>query len=342
MLTSEIIHAILEIIPLITVAAIILTLFKSKVSKRGNIGWKFVLLGFIFLGFGIFADIFEDFLFKNEEYLILRTFLEAIIFNFFGFLFLFIGFKNWLPKIKELKITHKRLEKSYNKLLNRINKKDIEVHSLKKTILNRVSHDLRTPLNGIIGCVEIILGTDINNEQKMYLEEASRSSDELLRAINNMLDLQEATQDISKVIKSHFNIRNSINNIFKEVHNIYLNRTKIIRINIDSTVPYKVFGPKIYFEKFFMNFIEYLYLTIQCDEIIINIYSGTINKYKTVLNFQVALDFNSELIQNNSSVKTELINKLLKKIDGSIDKENVSNSLDTSVYNISIPFSVLD
>lgn len=342
MKSSEFIHTIFEVIPLITVLTIILILFKSRKLNRGDKGWNFIFLGFIFLGFGLFIDIFEDFLLKKGEYVLLRTFLEAIVGDFLGFLFLIIGFTIWLPKIKELRITHKRLENSYNKLLKRVHKEDSEAYNTKNTLLNRVSHDLRTPLNGIIGCVEIIMGMTNDNEQKMYLEEASRSSEELLRAINNMLDLQKANEDISKVVKSHFKIRNSINTIYRDINEIYHNRKKTIRINIESTVPDGVFGPKIYFEKFFTNFLEYLYSNIHSNEIIINVYSGTINKYKTILNFQVAMDIDIDLIQNNSSIKSELLSKLLTKIEGSVDKESVGVKLGSSVYNISIPFSVMD
>lgn len=340
--SSDLIHTFLEIIPLITVLTIIIILLGTKKSNKGDKGWLFIFWGFIFLGFGLFVDIFEDFLLKNGEYKLLRTFIETIIGDFLGFLFLIIGFKIWIPKIKELRITHKRLENSYNKLLNRISIDDSEAYNAKNTLLNRVSHDLRTPLNGIIGCVEIILGMDVDKEQKMYLEEASRSSEELLRAINNMLDLQQTNEDISKVVKSHFKIRDSISKIFKDITYIYHNRNKIIRINIESNVPNGVYGPKLYFEKFFTNFLEYLYSNIHSKEIIINVYSGTITKYKTVLNFQIALDINLELIQNNSSIKSELICKLLNKIEGSIEKEDFENSFENSVYNISIPFSVLD
>lgn len=342
MKSSELIHTIFEVVPLITVLTIIVIFFKSRKLNRRDKGWIFILLGFIFLGLGLFVDIFEDFLLRNGEYRLLRTFFETIVGDFLGFLFLIIGFKIWLPKIRLLRITHKRLENSYNKLLNRVNIDDAEAYNAKKILLNRVSHDLRTPLNGIIGCVEIIMGMTKDNEQKMYLEEASRSSEELLRAINNMLDLQNANEDISKVVKSHFKIRNSINTIYKDINEIYHNRKKTIRINIESTVPNSVFGPKIYFEKFFTNFLEYLYSSIHTNEIIINVYSGTINKYKTVLNFQVAMDIDTDLIQNNSSIKSELLSKLLIKIDGSVDKESVGAKLGNSVYNISIPFSVMD
>lgn len=338
---TEIIHTILEVIPLISAIIVLIFTYKSKGNKKVDIGWKMVFLGFSFITFGIFVDIFEDFIFPLEENIILRTVLEAIVGDFLGFLFLIIGFRIWIPKILNLQNTYNTLEKSYEQLLSKLNSNNNEIDDLKKTLINRVSHDLRTPLNGIIGCVEIIMGMDITEEQKVYLNEANKSSDDLLNAINNMLDLKEVEEDLSKIVKSHFKIRNSIHDIYKVIQNNNKSKNKIIRMNIESTVPNRVYGPKIYFEKFFTNFLENLYYINSREEVIVNIFSSFIDKYKIVLNIQVALEGNGDLEIENSSTKTILIMKLLDSISGSIEKEQ-TNDLESSVYNISIPFSTLN
>lgn len=337
---SEIIHTILEIIPLIAALIVLILLYRSKKRKKVDIGWKFVYLGFLLLTFGLFVDIFEDFVFKGDKFLLLRTFLEGIVGDFLGFVFLIMGFRKWIPKIQSLEATYKDLEESYEQLLSKLNSNNSEIDDLKKTLINRVSHDLRTPLNGIIGCVEIIMGMDITEEQKVYLNEANKSSDDLLNAINSMLDLKEVEEDLSKVVKSHFNIRNSIHNIYKAIKDNNKKNSKIIRVNIESTVPNRVYGPKIYFEKFFTNFIENLYSINNGEEIIINIFSSLTDNFKIVLNIQVALEGKGNLVIENSSTKTVLIYKLLDSICGTIEKEKTKD-LENSVYNISIPFSTL-
>ncbi|MDY3918410.1 MAG: ATP-binding protein [Candidatus Limivivens sp.] len=59
----------------------------------------------------------------------------------------------------------------------------------KTTFLNNMSHDIRTPMNAIIGFTNIALKQDISPEVKNCLEKISESSDHLLTLINDVLDI---------------------------------------------------------------------------------------------------------------------------------------------------------
>ncbi len=59
----------------------------------------------------------------------------------------------------------------------------------KTTFLNNMSHDIRTPMNAIIGFTNIALKQDINSEVRRCLEKISDSSDHLLTLINDVLDI---------------------------------------------------------------------------------------------------------------------------------------------------------
>lgn len=59
----------------------------------------------------------------------------------------------------------------------------------KTTFLNNMSHDIRTPMNAIIGFTNIALKKVISPEVKGCLEKISESSDHLLTLINDVLDI---------------------------------------------------------------------------------------------------------------------------------------------------------
>lgn len=59
----------------------------------------------------------------------------------------------------------------------------------KMQFLANVSHDFRTPLNGIIGMTQIALETELDPEQREYLEIVRLSADTLLSLIADILDL---------------------------------------------------------------------------------------------------------------------------------------------------------
>lgn len=62
---------------------------------------------------------------------------------------------------------------------------------VKQTFLSNMSHEMRTPLNGIIGISEILKNTDLDDQQRHYLSIIEQSSDSLLSLINSVLDLSK-------------------------------------------------------------------------------------------------------------------------------------------------------
>ncbi|HRZ79471.1 MAG TPA: ATP-binding protein [bacterium] len=55
--------------------------------------------------------------------------------------------------------------------------------------ISNISHELRTPLNGIIGLHELLKETELNDEQKEYLNYARQCGYHLLEMINDLLDV---------------------------------------------------------------------------------------------------------------------------------------------------------
>jgi signal transduction histidine kinase/DNA-binding response OmpR family regulator len=61
----------------------------------------------------------------------------------------------------------------------------------KSEFLANVSHEVRTPMNGIIGMTELALETELTREQREHLETVRTSADALLVVINDLLDFSK-------------------------------------------------------------------------------------------------------------------------------------------------------
>ncbi len=61
----------------------------------------------------------------------------------------------------------------------------------KSSFLANISHELRTPMNGIIGMTELALETDLSPEQRDLLDTARTSALSLLQMLNDVLDFSK-------------------------------------------------------------------------------------------------------------------------------------------------------
>lgn len=66
-----------------------------------------------------------------------------------------------------------------------------EANRSKSAFLANVSHEVRTPLNGILGMTDLALHTDLTTEQREYLDLVKVSADALLEVISDLLDVSK-------------------------------------------------------------------------------------------------------------------------------------------------------
>ena len=61
----------------------------------------------------------------------------------------------------------------------------------KSEFLSNMSHEMRTPLNGVIGASDLLISTQLNDEQKDLVATLKKSGHLLLKLIDNILDLSK-------------------------------------------------------------------------------------------------------------------------------------------------------
>ena len=82
-----------------------------------------------------------------------------------------------------------KMEQETNRELNRLRTVAETANAAKSTFLNNMSHDIRTPMNAIIGFTNIAMKQGPSPEIRNCLEKISNSSEHLLALINDVLDI---------------------------------------------------------------------------------------------------------------------------------------------------------
>ena len=159
----------------------------------------------------------------------------------------------------ELKETNDNLERLVElktaELQNKI--KELEYASkVKSDFLANMSHEVRTPLNAILGFVDILKSTEKDKERQQRFSIIKNSGDTLLRVINDILDFSKIESGKMTLEKRKFATKKP----FKEVGHLFYDRAKeagiTLKVHMSPELPRFFVGDIVRIKQVATNFLS--------------------------------------------------------------------------------------
>jgi signal transduction histidine kinase len=114
----------------------------------------------------------------------------------------------------------------------------------KSEFLANISHELRTPMNGIIGMTILALDTDPTAEQRQYLQIVKDSAGSLLAIINDVLDFSEIESHKVEIELAAFSPRELLAELLEPLGKRVTEKGLVLRHEIDAGVPARLLGDR--------------------------------------------------------------------------------------------------
>ena len=124
----------------------------------------------------------------------------------------------------------------------------------KTDFLSNMSHDIRTPMNGIIGMTAIAAAhIDDKERVKDSLQKITQASKHLLSLINEVLDMSKIESGKVQLFEEEFNLSDLIDNLLSMTSSQIEEHHHELSVNISDVIHEEVIGDSLRIQKVFTN-----------------------------------------------------------------------------------------
>lgn len=143
----------------------------------------------------------------------------------------------------------------------------------KSEFLARISHELRTPMNGVIGMTDYLLTTDLNTDQRDSAETVRQSAERLLQHIDRILDFSRLETGTFASAHVEFDIRQISHHLVSKAEGCRGDKPIGLRYYVDDSVPTRLYGDAMALQRAIWNLLDNAMQFTERGEVVLHVAS---------------------------------------------------------------------
>lgn len=129
----------------------------------------------------------------------------------------------------------------------------LKANEAKSTFLANMSHDMRTPLNAVLGLNTLILRESNEEVIRGYSKDIKSAGDNLLALINDILDLSKVESGKMELVEDTYDLREVLKDVITMVSLKAADKGLELNMEVSPNIPAKLYGDAIRIRQILVN-----------------------------------------------------------------------------------------
>ncbi|MFT5692330.1 MAG: signal transduction histidine kinase/ActR/RegA family two-component response regulator [Oceanicoccus sp.] len=112
-----------------------------------------------------------------------------------------------------------------------------QANAFKSTFLAAISHELRTPMNGVMGFTDLLQDTSLSNLQNRYVKGIDSSSKHMMGLVNELLDLAKVESGSFDILKTAYSPRTLIDKTYEQFSQFTSKNILTLKTAVSPDIP---------------------------------------------------------------------------------------------------------
>ena len=141
----------------------------------------------------------------------------------------------------------------------------------KSRFLSNVSHEIRTPINAVLGFDEMILRESTDEDILGYAKDIQGAGRTLLALINDILDFSKIEAGKLEIIPVEYELGSVLNDIFNMSEIKAGEKNLELKINVNENIPHILFGDEIRIKQCILNIVTNAVKYTEAGSVVIDV-----------------------------------------------------------------------